>query len=121
MAAGAWRDPVALTQVNILLSTSDGVGRQVLRTRTCGDIARRGYQPRSAALTNCIDRETLMSLWLVRKDLFGDLVGAALCIADPEAADRTPAELILDAFSALHLADGERLQPGNHRLWIDHQ
>jgi hypothetical protein len=62
-----------------------------------------------------------MSLWLVRKDLFGDLVGAALCIADHEAADRSHADLILDAFSALHLADGERLQPGNHRLWIDHQ
>ena len=61
-----------------------------------------------------------MSLWLVRKDLFGDLVGA-LCIADPDASDRSPADLILDAFSALRLADGERLQPGNHRLWIDHQ
>ena len=62
-----------------------------------------------------------MSLWLVRKDLFGDLVGAALCIADPDASDRSPVDLILDAFSALHLADGERLQPGDHRLWIDHQ
>ena len=62
-----------------------------------------------------------MSLWLVRKDLSGDLVGAAFCIADPEAANRSPAELILDAFSVLHLAEGERLQPGNHRLWIDHQ
>jgi len=62
-----------------------------------------------------------MSLWLVRKDLFGDLVGAALCIADPDAADLSPADLILDAFSALHLGEGERLQPGNHRLWIDHQ
>lgn len=62
-----------------------------------------------------------MSLWLVRKDLFGDLVGAALCITDPDAAERSPADLILSAFSALHLADGERLQPGNHRLWIDHQ
>ena len=41
-----------------------------------------------------------MSLWLVRKDLFGDLVGAALCIADPDAADLSPADLILDAFSA---------------------
>lgn len=62
-----------------------------------------------------------MSLWLVRKDLFGDLVGTALCVSDPDAASRSPADLIIDAFSALHLAEGERLQPGNHRLWIDHQ
>jgi hypothetical protein len=62
-----------------------------------------------------------MSLWLVRKNLFGDFVGAAMCIAQSGSAERSPAELIVDAFAALHLADGERLQPGNHRLWIDHQ
>ena len=62
-----------------------------------------------------------MSLWLVRKDLFGDFVGAALCIAGPGPAERSPTDLILDAFAALQLADGERLQPGNHRLWIDRQ
>jgi hypothetical protein len=60
-----------------------------------------------------------MSLWLVRKDLFGDFVGASRCIADAALPGRTPAELILDAFAALQLADGERLQPGDHRLWID--
>lgn len=64
-----------------------------------------------------------MSLWLVRKNLYGDLVGAAMCIAQsgPAEAERNPADLIVDAFAALHLAEGERLQPGNHRLWIDHQ
>ena len=64
-----------------------------------------------------------MSLWLVRKNLYGDLVGAAMCIAQSGTSDmeRSPAELIVDAFAALHLAEGESLQPGNHRLWIDHQ
>ncbi len=62
-----------------------------------------------------------MPLWLVRKNLYGDLVGAALCIAEPGTGDRSPADLILDALSALQLGDGERLQPGDHRLWIDHQ
>ena len=62
-----------------------------------------------------------MSLWLVRKNLVGDLVGAAMCIAQSSPAERNPADLIVDAFAALHLADGERLQPGDHRLWIDHQ
>jgi hypothetical protein len=72
-------------------------------------------------LTNKTLAESLMSLWLVRKDLFGDFVGAALCITSSANADRSPADLILNAFAALQLADGERLQPGNHRLWIDHQ
>ena len=62
-----------------------------------------------------------MSLWLVRKNLYGDLVGAAMCIDPSGSAERNPADLIVDAFAALHLAEGERLQPGNHRLWIDHQ
>ena len=62
-----------------------------------------------------------MSLWLVRKNLVGDFVGAAMCIAQSDPAELSPAELIVDAFAALHLADGERLQPGNQRLWIDHQ
>ena len=44
-----------------------------------------------------------------------------MCIAQSSPADRNPADLILEAFAALHLADGERLQPGNRRLWIDHQ
>ena len=46
-----------------------------------------------------------------------------MCIAQsgPSDTERSPAELIMDAFAALHLADGEHLQPGNHRLWIDHQ
>jgi hypothetical protein len=62
-----------------------------------------------------------MPLWLVRKNLYGDLVGAALCIAEPGGAERGPADLILDALSALDLADGERLRPGDHRVWIDRQ
>ena len=62
-----------------------------------------------------------MSLWLVRKDLFGDLVGAALCVAQTGAPERNLADLMIDTLAALHLADGESLQPGNRRLWIDHQ
>jgi hypothetical protein len=62
-----------------------------------------------------------MPLWLVRKDLFGELVGTALCIAGTGTGEHDPADLILGAFAALQLADGERLQPGDHRLWIDHQ
>jgi hypothetical protein len=62
-----------------------------------------------------------MALWLVRKNLVGEFVGAALCIADPGGLEDNPGQTILDAMAALQLADGERLQPGNHRLWIDQQ
>jgi hypothetical protein len=60
-----------------------------------------------------------MTLWLVRKDLFGAFVGASTCISDAARPGRSSVDLIFDAFAALHLADGERLQPGDHRLWID--
>ena len=60
-----------------------------------------------------------MALWLVRKNLVGDFVGAALCIAELNGTESDPSQTVLDAMAALQLADGERLQPGNHRLWID--
>ena len=62
-----------------------------------------------------------MGLWLVRKDLFGQFVGAALCVAEQEAIESSPAQVIVNAIAALNLAEGEHLQPGNNRLWIDKQ